>query len=285
MAENRTPKLRILERQYADRQFIVVTDDDLAQATRSAEIQARDQATGANWERIAEISFQLILGGTGRLVAEVTREVIEAWSRARESGVPILAVGKSEVAEISFPPGHPRERVLYIGHPALPHVYYTTADFHRVTFEHKFSEAIDLLMSLGAKKITVEHVRGWSKDFSSHLSVPLGGTGPSVEARADSSRASGANLLFEATLDGAEEPKLPHNLVWYPHEATWQSIANGRMQFGLRSFSLSVSYDDDFGVNAGFKTSVVKSGLELGGKFEGHQSTVWRLSGEFASRD
>ena len=284
MAENTNPIASVLERPYMERQLIVVTDDEVVQAARSAELQALEQKTGVDWAKISEITVKLFLGGTGQLMAEVTKEAIKAWSRARESGVDVLAVGKSEAVGISFPPGHPREGVLYIGHPASPKVYYTTAEFHRVTFEHKFSEAIDLLMYLGATKIRVEHVSGWSREFSSRLSVPLSGTESSVDVHADSSRGAGTSILYEATLDGTTEPKLPENLVWYPHEATWQSIAKGRIQFGLRDFSLSVSYDDDFGVNAGLKTSVAKAGLELGGKFEDHRSTVWRLAGEFAIR-
>ena len=68
----------------------------------------------------------------------------------------------------------------------------------------------------------------------------------------------------------------------------WMALQTPRCQriwFGTRSFSLSVSYEDDFGVNAGLKTSVAKAGLELGGKFEDHQATVWRLAGEFAPRE
>ena len=75
-------------------------------------------------------------------------------------GIDIVQISKSEASTIIFPPGHPRDGVLYIAHSAKPDVYYTTAEFHRVTFEHKFSEAIRLLMYLGATEISVEHVRG-----------------------------------------------------------------------------------------------------------------------------
>lgn len=60
-------------------------------------------------------------------------------------------------------------------------------------------------------------------------------------------------------------------------------IADGRINFGLREFNLNITYDDDFGVNAGLKVAVKKVGLDIGGSFEDHQSTVWRLEGSFAS--
>ena len=216
MAEDMNAIVSVLDRPYMDRQLIVVTDDEIVQAARSAELQVLEEKAGVNWAKIGEITVRILLGGTGRILAEVTMEALQAWRRARESGINILAVGKSEAAVISFPPGHPREGVLYIGHPASPNVYYTTAEFHRVTFEHKFSEAIDLLMSLGATKVRVEHVTGWSKEFSSRLSVPLGDIGSSVDVHADSSRSEGTTLLYEATLDGTTDPKVPENLVWYP---------------------------------------------------------------------
>jgi hypothetical protein len=155
------------------------------------------------------------------------------------------------------------------------------ADFHRVTFEHKFCEAVELLMSLGAKKMRVEHVTGWSKDFSARLSVPLGTPSEKVTLEAGKHSATRSGLLYEASLLGTDEPTVPDSLVWYAHEPTWQAVAKGRIGFGLSDFSLSVAYEDDFGINAGLKVAVLKAGLELGGKFEDHQSTVWRLEGSF----
>jgi hypothetical protein len=274
----------LLKRPYCDRQMIVVLDDRVVDAARKAEFEALQTDRTVNWVKIGEAAAKMLMGGMGLLLAEVTREAVKAWSRARASGVQVLQIKKSEASDLSFPPGHPREGVLYIGHPAMPTVYYTTAAFHRVTFEHKFAEAIDLLMHLGASKITVEHIHGWSREFSARLSVPLAHAASSAKAEAASKRRTGAKLLYEATLSPTGEPKLPENLVWYPHEHTWQSVAKGRLQFGLREFSLTVSYEDDFGVNAGLKANVQKAGLELGGQFENHESTIWRISGQFMPR-
>ena len=74
---------------------------------------------------------------------------------------------------------------------------------------------------------------------------------------------------------------MPSSLVWYHHEPTWQSIAKGRIDFGLSQFLLTVNYEDDFGVNAGLKASAMKAGLELGGNFEAHEATTWKLHGKF----
>ena len=272
---------KLLDISYSDRQLIVVTTDEVVKASREAEKQAAEQDRGIDWSRIGDLAFKIMFGGAVYMIAEATREAVKAWSKARENGIQILQIGKTESETIDFPPGHPREGLLYIGHPAIPNVYYTTAEFHRITFQHKFCEAINILMSLGATRILVEHVSGWSKDFSSRLSLPLSETGGSVEAETGFDSHATSKLLYEATLHGTQEPKLPENLVWYPHEPTWQSIAIGRMDFGLKDFTLSVCYEDDYGVNAGLKIAIQKAGLELGGKFEDHQSTVWRITGQF----
>ena len=209
-----------LQRPYIDRQMIVVVDDAVARSVRKVELEA--QETGHNVNRSAFVAG--VFAGVLGLMAD---EPI----RVRADGTPLFLIGKSESSQLDFPPGHPRDKVVYVGHPAKPPVYYTVADFHRVSFEHKFSEAIDLLMHLGATTIRVEHVRGWSREFAANLSVPLGSVDAGMETGTHSD--SRARLLFEATLSGETEPELPDGLVWYPHEPTWKSVANGRLRFGL----------------------------------------------------
>ncbi len=270
-------KSTILSRHYSDRQMIVVTDDDVVAALHEAESKAAADKT-VDWPKVSEVATRIMLGS---IIVELAMESIKAWQRAKESGIPILYIGKSEATELTFPPGHPRTGVVYVGHPAMPKVYHTIADFHRVTFEHKFSEAIDLLMHLGAREIRVEHVRGWSKEFSGRLSVALGEA--AIAGEGGTYQSSGARVLYEATLSGGAEPRLPESSVWYEHEPTWQTIAKGRLEFGLREFALNVTYDDDYGVNAGLKASAARAGFDVGGRFEDHEATTWKISGEFGS--
>jgi hypothetical protein len=103
--------------------------------------------------------------------------------------------------------------LLYTGHPAIPDVYYTIASFHRMAFEHKFAEAISLLMHLGATEITVEYVRGWSREFARQLSIPL--TEIKVDGKLSSTTARTSSLLYEATFKGNTHPTLPATLVWF----------------------------------------------------------------------
>ncbi len=41
-----------------------------------------------------------------------------------------------------------------------------------------------------------------------------------------------------------------------------------------------IEYEDDFGINARLKVKILKSGLEIGGKFENHKKTAYKIAGK-----
>src|SRR5262249_4355188 len=90
--------------------------------------------------------------------------------RSGQDDTTILVAHPSELRELSFPMGHPLDRVVYVGHPGIPNKYYTVASFHRDLFMHKISEVVNLLVALGAQEIFAEHASGWSTEFVTHLS-------------------------------------------------------------------------------------------------------------------
>ncbi|NER36684.1 MAG: hypothetical protein F6J93_22320 [Oscillatoria sp. SIO1A7] len=94
-----------LQLPYSERQFIVILPDEAAKATREAEKKVALE--GLDWSKIAELTF-LIAFPRGELILDITKEAIKAWGRARQKGINVLAMGKSEAANIDFPPGHPR---------------------------------------------------------------------------------------------------------------------------------------------------------------------------------
>lgn len=310
----------VIARGYAERQLVVVVPEPMVKPRASEELRGEPQggfgdrvrhrfeihkaAQNKQWDLVtdalekrdwskAAISwfkyYTNFRSPHSHGVDEVTTTSLNAlvkfaeWSKSNKIDKLILPVGKTEAKAIAFPPGHPRTDVLYVGHPAIPNVYYPMADFHRATFEHKFCEAIELLMSLGATQIRVQHVTGWSSELKSKISAPIGS--PTEEITLDVGRSSNnrRNLLYEASLSGNKNPTIPGHLVWYPHEPTWQTLARGRIDFGLRDFSLKVTYEDDYGVNVKLKGAVAKAGFEIGGEFEQHQSTVWNLEGKFGT--
>jgi hypothetical protein len=265
---------KFFDKSYNNRQLVLFMDD--------ADILANEKSTkGKTSYRDAAI---LGIGGLAFEATVVLAEVILSYWEAKKGGVENLElVANSMVNLFQLPPGHPRNNLVYVGHPGIPTVYMPLANFHRLTFEHKFSEVVSLLMHLGARSFKVEHITGWGAEFAAHLSVGLPITATEVEVGAETGFKQQAQqtLLFHATLDNQQKPSLPENMVWYPSETTWQQVAEGRLKFGLKDFLLYLNYNDDFGVNAGLKLKIEKAGLDLGGSFERLTATTWRISGKF----
>jgi len=260
-----------------NRKLIVVMPDEMVEATRKAERDAAASNSSIDWRSVGRF-----FAPGAMAIVDVSTDAYKAWAQARQHGLNITQLGYKEADKLTFPPGHPRENVLYIAHPTNYNVYYTMASFHRMAFEHKFAEAIDLLMHLGATEVKVEHVRGWSREFASKISSVASGV--NLDASAGTTKQDNASLLFEANFSGSNVPALPEELTWFHHEPTWQSVSKGRISFGMTQFSLTVNYEDDFGVNAGMKVAAQGAGLELGGNFQTHEATTWKLHGKFSNK-
>ncbi|MFM0140389.1 hypothetical protein [Caballeronia grimmiae] len=259
-----------------DSKLIVVAPDNVVREARNAEAERK----GFDFRDAAEKSLKFFFSPY-ITAATTVAEALQSLYKARESGLNVVQISRSEAARFVFPPGHPRDNTLYGAHPAKKGVYFAVSSFHRLAFEHKFSEAVELLMALGASEIRVEHICGWSREFAAKLSAPL--PEAAVSAEVSSKESTSSSLLYKANLPGSTSPRLPEEMVWYQHEPTWQSIAKGRLDYGLKEFSLTVNYDDDFGINAGLKATASKAEFELGGSFEDHRATSWKLHGKFLS--
>ena len=224
------------------------------------------------------------LAAAGFAVAyEVAKRGLEAWGSATRGITDhIRLVSLSEARYLRFPAGHPQVDELYVGHPAGGSRYYPAWDFHRAVFEHKFSEAIMLLMALGGTRIEVHHVQGWSKQVVGTVGLEtLAGAG---DAQVASERSDSGELLLVAELDPSrKKPSLPRGLLWYPNEPMWQAVAQGRLNHRMRSCQMVVNYQDHFGVSANLEAQVakLKGKLRLGGDWTKHQSTIWRIRANF----
>jgi hypothetical protein len=204
---------------------------------------------------------------------DVPRPVMRLLGKA----IGATPITQCEATRRSFPLGHPQNRMLYVKHPAKPRFYCPAAQFHYMVFEHKFFEAVRLLMSLGVRSLEVEHVSGWAKDMSLRLHVPPVLTNGEVDARGGRRD----RLLFQGKFDGGDDPAVPTDLVWYRNEPGWLQVAEGRLRFGLKEFTMYFSYEDDFGVNVGLQVRARMVGLEIGGSLMRHQATVWKMIGTF----
>jgi hypothetical protein len=223
--------------------------------------------------------FPIAAGGFAAYAGYHTWKNLKEWRRL---GVDALPVARSEAeALLAFPFGHPIANTLYVGHPQAKTLYYPAAQFHRKLFEHKTAEAIRLLRSLGSIRIRIESMEGWSSEFFSELDLPLSAKGYQVGAEVSGTRQSASRILWEEHLPGTKRPTLPDGLVWFHHEPIWQSVAEGRLNYGSKNFRLEVAYKDDYGIGANVSGKAQLTNIELGGKFEEYKSTLWRMEGEY----
>jgi hypothetical protein len=270
----------IAELDYSERQRIVVVPDEVLDPLPQAagEPRAERRAIGRALERIPWVDPHR------REPPVVRARALQAIDELREQDILLIPVAASAARrQFSFPIGHPLGNVVYLGNPADRLRYYPAADFHRQVFEHKFAEAMRLVMALGATRMRVRWERGWHKELESGLEAPLKKI-VKAGGKVKGSGRRGTELIFEATLT-PNDPLVPDDLVWYHEEPTWRAVAEGRTHRGLDSFELHVRSNDDYGIDGDFEAKVRRlKVLKVGGQFSSHRETSWRIEGEFAPR-
>jgi hypothetical protein len=284
---------KIADAPYYERQLITIVPDEVKEAERKADEKIDEAATNKKSKsadyvevvrNILEISAkpqQLIANVVIQLGVEAIKAVKDLYSK----GIEILTISSTESSKFLFPPGHPRRKILYVGHPASANVYFPFTDFHRQMFESKFSEAVTMLMALGAETLNIERLEGWGYEMSSELSLPIPNAPESnVGLDASSNKNKNNSLLFSASLKPNHKAIIPKDLVWYNYEPTWKMVSDGRLNYGLNEFSLNVSYKDDYGIGAKLKGEIEKAGFEVGSNFTKHTATVWNISGKFSTK-
>lgn len=271
---------------YDHRRLITVVEALSPPESTAPQADADDRGKGAV-RKVLRSAFPTVslLGVSGQLTIYAMDAALELHrKRQLRATRTLLKIDRLLASNLHFPVGHPRTDVVYAGHPADWRVYIPMADFHRFLFEHKVAEAQRLLRSLGATSITVEHVEGWDQSVGISASVGVPTAQPaSVKASGERLLGHERSVMATMELDSTSPPYVPDNLVWMSHEPLWQEIAEARIRSGLKSFTLDVRSTDDYGINGGLKAAVGKAGLDVGGEFRQHKSTIWRMAGTFGA--
>lgn len=274
----------LTELPYDQRRLIVVMQP---QAARKAHDEPAQTSTAVVAAAATAVGTRLIAGWIHPALVLATPLLIKAVRSFREQasqlGISdeVLIVTPEQARALNLPLGHPQKKLVYVAHPAEPLTYIPFAQFHAFLFEHKVAEAIRLVRSLGATTISTSRVAGWKQVADLHADVPIPKT--NLGANAKKQRSEEASIETTMTLNPTKDPFLPDDLAWYPHEPLWKELAEARLESGLSSFDLEVRSSEDYGVSTGLKVMIEKSGLDVGGEFIKHETTVWRLKGTFAS--
>jgi len=269
----------LLAKPYEDRQLIVVADE--APINLQA---AKPEGRGA-LHAVGEVLTYGLIGWPGLLATRALVEWVERRSRrAQDLGVHVEAVRRTDVQGLLFPPGHPRRKIVYVGHPFLKQQYVPLASFHRVLFEQKVIEAMELLAALGATSLEVSQAVGTesSAKLAASVGVPVQGAAVNIGVDGGRRHVDQGSVLTSATFVPRRPPYQPAGLIWYPHEEFWKSMTKLRLSNGLDTYRLEVNYEEDFGVNVQVSAKVQGVGLQVGGEFNSLTSTKWIMSGKFA---
>lgn len=266
------------------REKIVVFDDDklaeAQQATKSDPINLNS----TDYTELASLGWG-VGGPIGAAVGFGIGAAIEEVSHLLQKGpMPYVLISRSACAKAQFPVDHPKNKVVYVRHPFVSTLYYPMAEFHHYLFLHKHLEAVRLLKTLGAIHVEVEYEAGWSQTEMGKLSLPVVTTGVDISAKAASKRESSAMVLYSATYNPPRTRSIPKDLVWYPREDEWKSIADEVLNYRLTEFTLTVENKDSYGIDASAKAEVAKFGFELGGEFQDYQDTKWTIKADFPAR-
>ena len=225
---------------YTDRQRVVIAADEQVAAERQSRAHVAEQAgrqiipakgeppkggviePGANESHtaIAARHLQRGLQGLQDAGAGLKRGLDDRARSTLRRHLGILLIGRAEARVLRFDQGHPLTNVLYVGHPARPDLYFPVAEFHRRVFEHKFAEAVTLLVSLGASRIALRQEQGQTRETEgsalAQSSLALG------FSRTRNERSS-SSAVFEAEFPGNSKPVVPDGLRWYPDQQAWQT--------------------------------------------------------------
>jgi hypothetical protein len=280
----------VLALSYQERRLVVVVGDDEVEVRRGATETVAGKGPRDSVPRLAAAAAGAfpravplavpVIGLAGVAVVAVAVGLRKLKDRSERAGLELLAVTDSQARNLMFPVGHPRRRVVYAAEPGAGGNYFPVAEFHRYVFDRKVSEALRLVRSLGATDISIEHVEGF--DHSAGIDLSASPQDVAVGAAGNSTRRTDSGAKFTMQLAPTLPAHVPSDLNWFASEPLWQEVASARLESGLRSFALDLSYTQDLGVDANLKAKITSVGLDVGGTYQEHRRTVWKLSGTFA---
>ena len=278
-----------IDEPYVQRQLIVVVPNEVLTVEPRAFEGLKKKADAEDRADALIAAVEAEAGNDGRLSSGM-EQAIRGVMAARDKGISLRMVAAVDAAkQLSLAPGHPFHGTVYVGHPAVPDIYYPFAEFHQRVFEHKFSEAVDLVMALGASHLKVEREEGFGAEEAKGLAMAFNSgtgsvnpkTGFKPKSDATPSGRTKSKSLFEASFPGSDKPLMPKGMVWWKSERSWQSLAKARIRHRTAEFSLTLRYENDYGVSDELRRQLEASGLEIGGRFHPQMNTVWTLKAEF----
>ena len=223
-----------------------------------------------------------------------------------------IVLDKSNLPQnLKFPNNDPKIRELYIAHPYIKGSYLHFSSYETNLSSDKFDEFFYFVQCLGAKKITYRIIKGnntnqtKNSNLNTDLSVGLG-KGPVKNAGSGAferdKKQKQQEDIFDSraktqTFNPVKAPYIPNDLLWYPHEQTWDRLYQQRINGNILKHheiissksAISISNSEKINLKLAFKNYFVDAGLNVNHSieetFEQNESVEWEISIEFESID
>lgn len=202
----------------------------------------------------------------------------EAW---------VVSPSSEELKKMQCSDGYFQPNVVYARHPVVSNYFIKFADFHKILSEEKKKEFIQLLISLGAKRIhlTNKNKQNKSIEATAKIDDPTNIANVGIETTMGQSSFSDLKINGEFGLP-TTLPKVPQNLKWLKREGLWQAIVHGRQEGQwMKTYKVSFKYVENFGITSNLAAKLEGFGLSIGGNFSSMQVLEEEYFVEFFSRE
>jgi len=212
---------------------------------------------------------------------------------------------KGNLPDLIFPVGHPVSNTLYIKHPHKDNVYKPLENYELDLFQDRVGEFCYLMQCLGAKKISIEHIKGIktedieNKELDINGGVSVGGAfelnaGYNKNENSSKNESSNFHLALNQSFSPTKAPYLPDDLSWFNYETKWQNIHRQRMNGNILEFSEIIKSENNkilsnnelTNIQADFKRLLFKANINVGINKENQHTqstaTEWKINVEFA---
>lgn len=180
--------------------------------------------------------------------------------------------------------------VLYVKSPVENNVYLKLYEFHKINFDTKYNEMIDMLQSLGAKyiKISTEEVR--ENEFkgnvgTDHRTYDEDGNEKKQKVKTETtfnmSNSNRRSKMFEGKYPENTRKELHEKQLWYLKQKEWQNLAKARFELGLDDFKFEFENTEEYGIDADLHALITSIGIKVGGEFKGLRKEVFYVEGRF----
>ncbi|MBW4670124.1 MAG: hypothetical protein KME60_22615 [Cyanomargarita calcarea GSE-NOS-MK-12-04C] len=180
---------------------------------------------------------------------------------------------------------HFLSNVVYVRHPAASTYFLRVAEFHEKLLDEKRSEFLQLLTSLGAKRINLidKNQQGKSGSTSAKIDDPTSIADVKAEAKMEHIFSSELKVDGEFDLPTIP-PRVPDGLKWLKKESSWQTIVHGRQNGNwMKKYNVSFTYTQNFGITSNVVAKLEGFGVSIGGNFSNMKTIEQEYFVEFYS--